>query len=152
MNYDDAKDEIIRLLKPKMHLEQKLGLFFAVALVAGVIALEINAPKPVKYMDPLKPSAGLLCKIVSAVVHADEMREPGAHHFDKIALDKVLDDPEVKEWVEAMTVGGFAPVKRSRPATEKLPEKLSPFLMEHHSEDAKKLIAHEEQKNKRAKK
>jgi hypothetical protein len=69
-------------------------------------------------MDALKPTPGLLCKIVSVIVHADELREPGAHEFDKVALEKVLDDPEVKEWVEAMTKAGFAPIKRSRPATE----------------------------------
>jgi hypothetical protein len=69
-------------------------------------------------MDPLKPSAALLCKIVSVVVHADEMREPGAHDFDRVALNTAIDQPDVKEWIEAMTKAGYAPVKRSRPATK----------------------------------
>ena len=74
-------------------------------------------------MDALKPSPGLLCKIVSVLVHADEMREsvnnPAAHEVDRIALNSAIDDPEVKEWVEAMTKMSMAPLKRSRPATVK---------------------------------
>jgi hypothetical protein len=67
-------------------------------------------------MDALKPSPGLLCKLVSVIVHADEMTEPGAHAVDEIAFRKALEDPEVSEWIEAMTKAGFAPIKRSRPA------------------------------------
>jgi hypothetical protein len=74
-------------------------------------------------MDALKPSPGLLCKIVSVLVHADEMREsknnPHAHQIDEIALNSALDDAEVKEWVEAMTKMAMAPIKRSRPAVKK---------------------------------
>jgi hypothetical protein len=74
-------------------------------------------------MEALKPSPGLLCKIVSVLVHADEMREsrnnPDAHEIDRIALEGALDDPEVKAWVETMTKMSMAPLKRSRPATVK---------------------------------
>jgi hypothetical protein len=73
-------------------------------------------------MEALKPSPGLLCKIVSVLVHADEMREsrnnPHAHEIDRIALEGALDDREVKEWVEAMTKMAMAPLKRSRPAVK----------------------------------
>lgn len=73
-------------------------------------------------MDALKPAPGLLCKIVSVLVHADEMREsknnPHAHAIDEIALNSALDDAEVKEWVETMTKMAMAPIKRSRPATQ----------------------------------
>lgn len=121
MNYDEAKDEIDRLLKPRMHLETKLGIFFALCLAVGIptlIWMYPPIPKPPEFMDVLKPTPALLCKLASVVVHADEMREPGAHEFDQIALVKAMDDPEVKEWVEAMTKAGFAPIKRSRPATK----------------------------------
>jgi hypothetical protein len=73
-------------------------------------------------MDALKPAPGLLCKIVSVLVHADEMREsqhdPHANEIDRVALYSALDQPDVKEWIEAMTKGGFAPIKRSRPAVQ----------------------------------
>jgi hypothetical protein len=125
VNYDETKDEIDRLLKPKMHLEQKLGIFFALCLVIGVVALEVTAPKPKESMNPLSPPAGTLCKIVSVLVHADEMREsqndPHANSIDRVALYSALDQPDVKEWIEAMTQGGFAPIKRSRPAVTKKP-------------------------------
>jgi L-serine deaminase len=76
-------------------------------------------------MDALKPNPGLLCKIVSVLVHADEMREsinnPAAHEVDRIALASALDDPEVKEWVETMTQMSMAPIKRSRPMANPQP-------------------------------
>lgn len=71
-------------------------------------------------MDALKPPAGLLCKIVSVLVHADELREsandPHANNIDRVALYSALDQPDVKEWVEEMTKMAMAPIKRSRPA------------------------------------
>ncbi len=76
-------------------------------------------------MDALKPPPALLCKIVSVLVHADEMREsqnnPHAHEIDRVALYSALDQPDVKEWVEAMTKMAMAPIKRSRPAVTKKP-------------------------------
>jgi hypothetical protein len=79
-------------------------------------------------MEALKPSPGLLCKIVSVLVHADEMREsrnnPHAHEIDRIALEGALDDAEVKAWVEAMTKMAMAPLKRSRPAVK--PKEIPP--------------------------
>jgi hypothetical protein len=53
----------------------------------------------------------LLCKLGSIVVHADEARSPGGHQFDLVALDTLLKDPEVKDWIKAM--GTLLPLKRS---------------------------------------
>jgi len=52
--------------------------------------------------DPIKPSVALLAKIGSIVSHAEELLSPDAHQFDRIALDELLRDPDVREWVEAM--------------------------------------------------
>ena len=63
--------------------------------------------------EALKPSAQLLIKLGSIIVHYEEMLAPGGHGFDKVALDTLLADPEVKAWMEAMDRGAFLPVKRS---------------------------------------
>jgi hypothetical protein len=61
--------------------------------------------------DPMKPSATLLVKLGSALVHADELTSPHGHDFDRIAL-RALIDREVKAWAEAMNGLGLLPVKR----------------------------------------
>lgn len=61
----------------------------------------------------LEPSLGLLCKLGSIVVHADEATEERGHQFDIVAIRNVLADPEVKAWIKAMTKKGYLPVKRS---------------------------------------
>lgn len=64
-------------------------------------------------IDPLKPNAGLLCKLASLIVHANEFMSPGGHHVDKTALDGLRADADVQAWLKAMTMMGMAPVKRS---------------------------------------
>jgi hypothetical protein len=61
--------------------------------------------------DYLKPSATLLCKLGSIAVHADEMLSPGGHAFDRIVLQKLLQDEEVTQWI--MDMGPLLPQKRS---------------------------------------
>jgi hypothetical protein len=51
-------------------------------------------------------------KLGSIAVHADEALSPGRHSFDVAALRSLLSDPEVAEWIAAMTKDGFLPVKR----------------------------------------
>lgn len=70
-------------------------------------------------MRRTEPSLTLLCKLGSIVVHADELTEPvdarkgtAPHEFDLSALRALIDDPEVKEWIEAM--GAMLPLKRGR--------------------------------------
>lgn len=60
----------------------------------------------------MRPELGLLCKLGSIAVHADEMTGAGGHEFDMAALRQLLDDPEVKDWIKAMADGGLLPVKR----------------------------------------
>lgn len=61
--------------------------------------------------DYLRPNVSLLCKLGSIAVHVDEARSPGGHQFDLTALDTLLRDPEVKQWIKAM--GELVPMKRN---------------------------------------
>jgi hypothetical protein len=54
---------------------------------------------------------GLLCKLGSIVVHADEMLSAKGHHFDRVALEALLHDPEVAAWLKEM--GPLVPRKRA---------------------------------------
>lgn len=64
-------------------------------------------------IDPMKPSATLLIKIGSAMIHAEEMIETKFLNikFDLPAFKTVSDDPEVVAWKKAM--GPLLPRKRS---------------------------------------
>lgn len=69
--------------------------------------------------DPLKPSATLLIKLGSALVHSEELIETtpeivglnDSAMFDVAALGTLSKDPEVVAWVKAM--GPMLPIKRS---------------------------------------
>lgn len=63
-------------------------------------------------MEILSPAPGLLCKLVSVIVHAEELTSPDGHRFDADALSQLLSDPEVRAWIDGMTAAGLAPVKR----------------------------------------
>jgi hypothetical protein len=61
---------------------------------------------------PLNPTPALLCKLGSIMMHAAEMMAPHGHTFDRIALEQLLDDPEVREWQKAMDGMGMLPKMR----------------------------------------
>jgi hypothetical protein len=63
-------------------------------------------------IDPLKPSLTVLVKLGSIVVHAEEIISPNRHQFDISAMQTLLDDPEIKEWIAAMDKKAFLPRKR----------------------------------------
>jgi hypothetical protein len=65
-------------------------------------------------MDPLKPSAALLSKLGSIVVHVDEIARPGGHKFDADAIAMLTRDPEVMAWREAMDKLALLPVMRGK--------------------------------------
>jgi hypothetical protein len=65
---------------------------------------------PPKYL----PNLTLLCKLSSIVAHAKEMNSPHGHVYDKIALDQLLKDDEVTEWMGKMLKAGFAVVVRQK--------------------------------------
>lgn len=64
--------------------------------------------------DVLKPTAQLLIKLGSIIVHQQELNSPDGHYMDKSALDSLLGDEEVKEWMAGMDKMAFLPVKRKR--------------------------------------
>ena len=63
--------------------------------------------------DALKPGMSLLCKLGSAVVHAEELAGPGGHEFDAAALKQLLADPEVTGWMASMRSLAHLPEKRA---------------------------------------
>lgn len=62
--------------------------------------------------DPLKPSLTLLSKLGSIIVHTDEMIAPFGHAFDRVSLEQLMADPEVKEWLASMDKMALLPKKR----------------------------------------
>ena len=62
--------------------------------------------------DALQPLLTLLSKIGSIAVHVDEFLSPHGHTADKHAIEELLRDPEVIEWLEAMRRYALVPEKR----------------------------------------
>jgi hypothetical protein len=64
-------------------------------------------------MSPLDhPAASLLCKLGSIARHADELLSPQGHVFDRAAIERLLEDPEVKGWMAEMDKLSLLPVAR----------------------------------------
>ena len=62
--------------------------------------------------DPMKPGIALLVKLGSIAVHAEEYLSPKGHGYDKVALEQLLADPEVRAWIAAMDGMAMLPRKR----------------------------------------
>lgn len=58
------------------------------------------------------PSLQLLTKIASIVRHAEEYISDDGHDFDKAVIDTLLDDPEVRKFMDEMQAAALVPVKR----------------------------------------
>ncbi len=59
------------------------------------------------------PSLSLLCKLGSLAVHIDELlSDEGDDVFDRAALESLLKDVEVLEWLTEMQSDGLVPQKR----------------------------------------
>ena len=69
--------------------------------------------------NPLTPNSSLLASLGSIVVHVKEMLSPDGHAFDKTAIEGLLADPAVVEWLEQMDQMVLLPKLRSR---DELPE------------------------------
>jgi hypothetical protein len=65
--------------------------------------------------DPFEPSMTLLTKLGSIAVHAEELIGAGRHQFDVDAMNTLLNDPEVLNWLGGMRKMALLPVKRSQP-------------------------------------
>lgn len=57
-----------------------------------------------------QPSLGLLAKLGSIIVHADELLSVSGHEFDTAVLRQLLKDRDVQAWVQQM--GPLLPKKR----------------------------------------
>jgi len=67
--------------------------------------------------DILKPEVSLLVKLGSIAVHAEEFltMSPEAvrgHEHDRVAIQALLADPEVRDWIQLMDAHAFLPKKR----------------------------------------
>lgn len=63
-------------------------------------------------MNIQSPTLSLLVKLGSIAVHADEFISPNGHDYDKIAIQSLLKDKEVIEWLSEMDKAQFLPKKR----------------------------------------
>lgn len=59
-----------------------------------------------------QPEITLLVKLGSVIVHAQELASPDGHLFDRVALEELLKDPEVAEWMQQMNDLALLPVRR----------------------------------------
>lgn len=62
--------------------------------------------------DPLTPNVALLVKLGSLIVHFDEGTSNNGHPFDQAAIESLLGDPEVQQWLISMQKMAFLPMKR----------------------------------------
>jgi hypothetical protein len=62
--------------------------------------------------NPLQPSPSLLSKLGSIAVHVDELLSPNGHAFDRIALESLINDREVRDWIRNMDEMAMLPKKR----------------------------------------
>jgi len=65
--------------------------------------------------EPTTLSLSLLVKLGSVAVHVDEFLSADGHPFDRAALEQLLRDSEVAEWLAAMDKLALLPKKRSAP-------------------------------------
>jgi hypothetical protein len=61
----------------------------------------------------LSPSLSTLVKLGSIAVHVDELFSSDGHEFDKLAIQNLLNDSEVVEWLAGMQKLAMLPVKRN---------------------------------------
>ncbi len=64
---------------------------------------------------PFEITPALAAKLGSALVHIEEGRSADGHAFDWTALDMLLQDPEVQQWIAALQKMAMVPVKRRKP-------------------------------------
>lgn len=55
----------------------------------------------------------LLVKLGSVAVHVEEFLSPLGHHFDRTALEQLLADAEVRDWLGKMDAMAMLPKKRT---------------------------------------
>lgn len=61
----------------------------------------------------LAPDVATLSKLASIVVHVEELMSPYGHHFDKMAIEDLMRDPDVVQWLKGMRKLALTPEKRN---------------------------------------
>jgi hypothetical protein len=74
-------------------------------------ATEYGLKAPTKN-NALNPDPTVLIKLGSLAVHVEEFLSDDAHYLDRVAIERLLLDPEVKAWLKEMDKMAFLPVKR----------------------------------------
>ena len=62
--------------------------------------------------NPLAPSPAVLSKLGSLAIHAEEMISEDGHAFDRSAIESLLSDQELREWIRRMDELALLPKKR----------------------------------------
>lgn len=65
----------------------------------------------------LNPTPSLCAKLGSIAVHAEEILGADGHHFDRLALETVMRDPEVVEWLKQGRKLAMIPEMRNADST-----------------------------------
>lgn len=60
---------------------------------------------------PLRPTPALLAKLGSLIVHQQLAATADGPYADRIVMQVLLEDPEVKEWLWGMAYMGFVTTK-----------------------------------------
>ena len=66
-------------------------------------------------MDALNPPTTVLVALGSLAVHIEEFLSPTGHPHDRIAIESILSQADVREWLAEMERMAFLPVKREAP-------------------------------------
>lgn len=61
----------------------------------------------------LQPSVSVGIKLASLAVHAEELLAPGGHGFDRVAIEGLLQDPEVVAYLDLLRPLALLPEKRT---------------------------------------
>ena len=81
-------------------------------MIAACPGNHVCGCKPGGPSGVLAPSATTLIKLGSLAVHIEELLSPEGHELDRSAIEGLLSDPEVAEWLKGMDAMAFLPVKR----------------------------------------
>jgi hypothetical protein len=68
-----------------------------------------------KQSFPFTIDAALAAKLGSILVHVEEGRSSAGHAFDWLAVDALMADAAVLEWIRALQKIALVPLKRARP-------------------------------------
>lgn len=63
-------------------------------------------------MPDLTPSVSVAIKLASAIVHAEEYMSPSGHPVDRDTFERLMLDPEVGAYMQALADNALLPVKR----------------------------------------